>query len=1004
MNDLFYRTSAGALPRPAEPERAARGLEAWDEAAQRLEDPERAAAARALAQEPEGRDLLEAIFGNSAFLGRAIVAEPAFVLDLLTLGPDAVLSQLHGRLKGELALELDRKALMSGLRRERRRLALLVALADITGHWPLERVTEALSDFADRALDIALGHLLRKLAARGRIALGDELHPERDCGYAILAMGKMGARELNYSSDIDLIVIYDPQKCGVRDEHRPGDIFERMTRDLVGLMEERTVEGQVARVDLRLRPDPGAMPVAIAYGRAMAYYESTGQNWERAAMIKARAAAGDLEVGRAFLRELRPFVWRKNLDFWAINDIHSIKRQIVAHRGGGKIALAGHNIKLGRGGIREIEFFAQTQQLIYGGRDPSLRTARTVEALAALARAGRIDAETAEELGASYRYLRRLEHRLQMVEDQQTHSLPADDEGLRRTAVFLGYQDATDFAAATFAAMRAVETRYAELFEDAPTLSGPGNLVFTGGEPDPDTLATLAGLGYGDGAAVFHLVRSWHHGRYRSTRSTRARELLTELMPALIEAFARTPDPDGAFKRFDGFLAGLPAGVQLFSLLVVNPALFELLADIMGSAPALADHLSRNPGLMDAVLSPAFFGPSPSKSELRRTWTQTIGEARDYQDSLDFSRRWINDARFQIGVNLLRRTIDVDEAGRGLSDITDIALEGLYDPVVREFTKLHGSLPGGGLAVLALGKYGSREMTTTSDLDLIFLYDAPDGASASDGAKPLEPSVYYMRLSQRFISALTAPTAEGKLCEIDMRLRPSGDKGPIATTLAGFLRYHERDAWTWERMALTRARVVVGEADFTARIDEALQALLLAPRDPDTLLTDVAEMRARIEREFPARSAWSMKHLRGGLVDLDFLAQYLQLRHAAEHPEVLHPSTQEAFGRLAEAGLLDPGEAARLSAATRLMRRVQLLMRLTVGDTFDEESAPEGLKTLLARACEEQSFLGLRGHLLATAEGVYDVFRRLIEEPAAAARLSASPEPPPGPAAGTSRG
>ena len=984
MNDLFFRTSSGALPRPADPERAAHGLELWDEAAQRLDHPEKIAAARDIAHSPEGQILLEAVFGNSAFLGRTMVAEPAFVVDLLTQGPDAVLSQLHGRLKGELSVQTDRKALMSQLRRERRRVALLVALADISGHWALERVTRVLSEFAEAALEAALSHRLRSLAARGRLGLEDPERPRRDCGYVVLAMGKMGAQELNYSSDIDLIVLFDPDKARVAEGYRPEEIFERMTRDLVALMEERTVDGAVARVDLRLRPDPGAMPIAIPYGRAMAYYESMGQNWERAAMIKARAAAGDLEVGQAFLRELRPFVWRKNLDFWAINDIHSIKRQIVAHRGGGKIALADHNIKLGRGGIREIEFFAQTQQLIYGGRDPDLRTPRTVEALEALARAGRIDSETAGEMSRSYRYLRRLEHRLQMIDDQQTHSLPADEEGLRRLAVFMGCHDREDFAAQALSAMRAVEARYAELFEDAPTLSGPGNLVFTGGEPDPDTLETLDSLGYRDGTAVFNLVRSWHHGRFRATRSTRSRELLTELMPTLLAALGKTPDPDGAMTRFNDFLSGLPAGVQLFSLLAANPPLFELIAEIMGSAPALADHLSRNPGLLDNVLSPDFYGPSPGKSKLRRTWNQALGEARDYQEVLDFARRWANDWRFQIGVNVLRGTIDVDEAGRALSDMTDIALEGLIEPVAGEFAKAHGRLPGGGLAVLALGKYGSREMTTTSDLDLIFLYDVPEDASQSDGRKPLDPTLYYARLSQRFISAVTAPTAEGKLCEIDMRLRPSGNKGPIASTLAGFKRYHEQDAWTWERMALTRARVVVGEAGFTERIDALFQELLTRPQDPDALLRDVAEMRARIEREFPARSPWTIKYLRGGLVDLDFLAQYLQLRNAAGHPAVLHASTQEAFGRLADAGCLARNEAARLAAAMQLMRRIQFLMRLTVGDELDEEQAPDGLRILLARVCEEADFTALRSKLLATAEGAHDLFVRLIEEPAAA--------------------
>ena len=982
MSGLFFQASPDALPRPGDPDRAASGLDLWDEAAARASPPELAQRARDLAADPSGRRLLQAIFGNSPFLGRALVADVGFVLELLTDGPDLVLNQVFGGLKEELAATQDRKAAMRCLRVARRRLALLVAIADITGHWSLEQVTKALSDFADTALSAALGHLLSRAAERGQIELQSEADPTLDCGYVVLAMGKQGAGELNYSSDIDLIVIYDPKRARLAADRAASDFFIRLTRDLVALIEERSVDGYVARVDLRLRPDPGAMPVAISFGAALTYYETLGQNWERAAMIKARPAAGDLALGKAFLAELRPFIWRKHLDFWAIDDIHSIKRQIVAHRGGGTITLAGHNIKLGRGGIREIEFFVQTQQLIYGGRAPELRTPQTLEALQVLARAGRIDRQSAEELSESYRYLRGLEHRLQMVDDQQTQSLPDSDDGLARIAAFMGFDDLDSFAEATLAAMTRVQAHYAKLFEDAPSLSGGGSLVFTGGEPSPDTLSTLTGLGYKDGTAVFNLVRSWHHGRFRATRSERSRQLLTELMPALLEALGRTPNPDVAITKFDEFLSGLPAGVQLFSLLYANPSLLTLIAEIMGSAPALADHLSRNTGLLDAVLTPGFFGPRPAKSELRRTWNEAIGQARDYQDVLDFSRRWANDARFQVGVNALRQVLDVDEAGRALSDIVDIALEGLYEPVVEEFARRHGQVAGGGLAVLALGKYGAREMTPTSDLDLVFLFDANEGAAQSDGEKPLDSALYAARLSQRYIAAATAPTAEGKLCEIDMRLRPSGNSGPIASSLEAFERYHRNDAWTWERMALTRARVVVGDPDFTRAIDEAVRELLTSPLDPDQLLRDVVEMRARIEKEFPARSPWSLKYLRGGLVDLDFLAQYLQLRHAAELPEVLDASTQWAFVKLAEARCLDPKAAQRLAAATRFFRKLQLLLRLTIGDEMDEATAPEGLKVLLASAFGLADFDALRARLLATAEGVYDHYLALIERPA----------------------
>ncbi|MGF1611700.1 MAG: bifunctional [glutamine synthetase] adenylyltransferase/[glutamine synthetase]-adenylyl-L-tyrosine phosphorylase, partial [Kiloniellales bacterium] len=722
-----------AWPRAASPDRAALGLQHWAEQADRIEDPECARQVRELATDSAGRRLLEAVFGNSPFLTRCALADAPFFVRLVSHDPEPVLSQVMAGLKQELADNGDRASAMRELRRARRRVALLVALADIAGLWPLERVTGALSDFAETALSLALSHLLMRTATRGELVLSRPATPEQDCGYCVLAMGKLGARELNYSSDIDLIVIFDPAKVDYRGSRSPQEAFVRLTRDLVGLIEERTADGYVFRTDLRLRPDPGAMPVAISYGAAMAYYESMGQNWERAAMIKARPVAGDLALGREFLAELRPFVWRKHLDFWAIQDIHSIKRQINAHRGSGVIAVGGHNIKLGRGGIREIEFFAQTQQLIYGGREPALRTPRTTDALAALAAAKRINRGAARKLTAAYEFLRRLEHRLQMVDDQQTQSLPADAAGLEHLAVFMGYGTRAAFEAELIGHMRRVEAYYAELFEEAPSLSGPGNLVFTGGEPDPDTMATLTRLGFQDGAGVFNLVRGWHHGRFRATRSTRSRELLTELMPSLLQAFGATPNPDAALAKFHEFLAGLPAGVQLFSLLAANPTLLELLAEIMGGAPALAEHLSRNPGLLEAVLSSDFFGALPSRRRLDKSLTKALAQARDFQDVLDLSRRWAADRKFQVGVNLLRHTADVDYIGRTLSNIADSVLRGLLRPVREEFERAHGKLPGPGMAVVALGKLGAREMTVSSDLDLVFLYKVPEDVDESDG-------------------------------------------------------------------------------------------------------------------------------------------------------------------------------------------------------------------------------------------------------------------------------
>jgi len=572
------------LPAPADAQDEAVGFARWSDASDECGDRALASFMRDLAADADGRKLLAALFGNSPFLTECCLKEPACVRLLVEAGPDAAFAEIMASIEGGRLDALARPPLMTALRVARRRSALVVAIADIAGLWPLEQVTRALSAFAEAALESTVRHLLAAAAAEGELIRPDPGVPARGSGFIVLGLGKLGAFELNYSSDVDLILLYDAERVTYRGRRGVQHCFTRLAHELVRILGERTEEGYVCRVDLRLRPDPGSTPPAVSRQAALVYYESAGQNWERAALIKARPVAGDRAAGAEFLADLGPFLWRRHLDFAAIQDIHSIKRQIDAHRGGGGIAVAGHNVKLGRGGIREIEFFAQTQQLIWGGRVPELRTPATCDALKALARAQRITDEAEAELAESYRYLRRVEHRLQMVNDAQTHSLPEDAEGLRRVAIFLGYPNRAAFGLELTVRLAAVERHYARLFREAPTLAARGNLVFTGFEDDPDTLATLSRFGFADPQAVSAMVRGWHHGRYRAMRSQRARELLTELVPTLLKAFGASANPDFAIIRFDRFLARLPAGVQLFSLFTNNPPLVGLLAEIMAAA------------------------------------------------------------------------------------------------------------------------------------------------------------------------------------------------------------------------------------------------------------------------------------------------------------------------------------------------------------------------------------------------------------------------------------
>jgi glutamate-ammonia-ligase adenylyltransferase len=933
--------------------------------------------------DPGGNRLLESVFGNSPFLARSLLREPEYGRLLAASDPESLFSTLIADLHPKALIPLDEAAFMQTLRVARRRAALLIALADISGLWSLEQSTRALSRFAEAAVEGTVAHLLAGAAARGEIEVADADDPAKDSGFFVLALGKMGAFELNYSSDIDLMLLYDQAKVRYVGKRSAQECFVRLARNLVRLMQDLTPDGYVCRVDLRLRPDPGSTPLAMSALAAETYYEGMGQNWERAAMIKARVCAGDQDAGRAFLGQLRPFVWRKHLDFYAIQDIHSIKRQIHAVKGHRFLAVAGHNIKVGRGGIREIEFFVQTQQLIWGGRNPDLRTRATLDSLEALVAFGRTDRAVADDLAAAYRYLRHVEHRLQMIEDQQTQTLPEAGPALDELAKFCGHATTGAFEATLLEHMAKVEDHYAELFEEAPDLGGPSNLVFTGTEDDPGTVASLEAMGFPNGSTVAGFVRDWHRGRSRATRSARARELLTELMPRLLKALSATADPDLAIRRFDAFLQALPAGVQIFSLLYANPALLDLMAEIMGSAPLLADALSRRAALLENVLSAGFFEAVPRHAALDEDLRRQLEQAQGFEEALDAVRRWTKDRQFQIGVRLLRGTEDGDQAGLALSAIVDIALSRLYPLTIAEFARQHGKLPGRGMALIALGKLGSREMTVTSDLDLIFIYDIPENVEhwdtlLSDGAKPLAPIQYYARLAQRFINAISAMTGEGGLFEVDMRLRPSGASGPIASGLVPFEKYQRAEAWTWEHMALTRARVICGDASLGAVVEASVKRTLTVARDPAKLAADILDMRRRMAQQYRGDNIWDLKYLRGGQVDLDFIAQFLQLRHGHDHPEILAAEGGTVLERARDLGVLDAATADRLIAIGRLWRQLQQMIRLLVGGKVDEAALREPTRRHLAQSAGTESFEDLKALIREKAAFVYAAYHTIV--------------------------
>src|SRR3954470_18562307 len=927
--------------------------------------------------------IVAAIAEASPYLWDLIRADRDRFLALLEADPETQFAALIAEIdQAGLAVDNDDDA-MRALRRGKSEAALLIALADIAGVWPVERITRALTEFADAALRAAVRYLLRCAAAQGKFTPRDPAQPEQGSGYVVLAMGKMGAFELNCSSDIDLIVLYDEQASSLASGVEPAQFYVRLTRALVRLMQERTADGYVFRTDLRLRPDPASTQVAISVTSALNYYESTGQNWERAAMIKARPAAGDLAAGDSFLREVAPFIWRKYLDYGAVADVHAMKRQMAAFKGHDEIAIEGHNIKLGRGGIREIEFFVQTQQLIAGGRHPELRGRQTLATLNDLAEGGWISREAARDLAEAYRFLREVEHRLQMVADEQTHTLPDEREELERFARFLGFDGRDAFAAVLLDHLRNVQRHYARLFEGAPAAEASRRaLSFPAEKDDVETLDKLAGMGFRRPLEVSHMVRRWLAGEYRSLKGEFARAHLAELVPVLIDHLARAESPDQAFVTLDRFLSGLHGAARLLSLLRRNPDFVALLALILGNAPRLAEILAVHPHVMDALIEPSFFGALPDADKLAAELSGSFAQATSYEDLLDRARQFGQEHMFLIGARILSGTVSAEQAGEAFARLANVLIRAVHRAVEENFVGIYGRMKEQRSVVLALGKLGGREMTATSDLDLIIVYDFNENHPQSDGGRSLYGGQYFARMTQRLVSALAAQTNYGALYNVDMRLRPSGRSGPVATMIASFESYQENEAWTWEHLALTRARVVSGPLAFAARVEKIIRDVLCRPRDAATIAGDVVEMRAAIATEKGDSERWNLKYVAGGLIDLEFIAQYLQLVHAEKHPEILDTSTARALDKAARLSLLSADDADVLRPAVRLYQNLTQILRLCLPGPFDPKAAGAGLLSLLARAADVPDFATLEAHLKETQAKVRTSFERILEKAA----------------------
>ncbi|MCS6986002.1 MAG: bifunctional [glutamate--ammonia ligase]-adenylyl-L-tyrosine phosphorylase/[glutamate--ammonia-ligase] adenylyltransferase [Sphingomonadaceae bacterium] len=819
----------------------------------------------------------------------------------------------------------------ASLRSAKAGVHLAVAVADLSGAWSLERVTAALSRAADQAIAFALQ---AAFAERG-------VEPAAIQGLAVLGLGKLGSRELNFSSDVDLIVLHDPAVLPCLRSEEPDEAAVRVVRRLAALLSERTPDGYVWRVDLRLRPDPDATPPSLRLGAAETYYQSQAMTWERAAFIRARVVAGDRALGERFLAAIRPFVWRRSLDYSALAEIREVSFRIRDHHGDVERFGPGFDLKRGRGGIREIEFFAQAHQLIFGGREPALQAPATLDALAALAAHGRITAVDAQALAAAYRWLRTLEHRLQMRADQQTHAIPKPAAERRALAGLLGVAQWREVARRTEPHLRRVARRYDRLLAGTEPQERAERVP---AEPsDVERWAQAERLA--DPELFARSVAAWRSGRPRSLRAPEAVMAFEAVLPQLARAVGRGRHGRAGLVRLDSFIQALPSGVQFWRLLLAHPPLARTLARLLGETPVLADQLARRPELIDVVIDPP--PPLADVAAALAELPPAPASGEPLEPLLDRVRRWSAERRFRLGLDLIEGRRRPLEVARELSLMAEAAVVRLLEAVTHAFVARHGRVPRSELVVLGLGRLGGQALTPQSDLDLVLVFTG-DFRATSDGPQPLGASVYFNRLGQRLVAALSAPTAEGPLYAVDTRLRPQGAQGLLVVSLESFEAYQRDEAETWETMALTRARAIAGAPWARDEVEAALARLLTRPRDPAELRARALDMRRYMEAHKPAAGPWDVKLVKGGLVDIEFIVAVRALASGRRVSPDLDRATAEV--------------APELRAPHAFLMGLLVLLRLVL--PADRTARPDrAALELLVRGCGKKGVRDLKAEL-----------------------------------------
>ncbi|MGM0769367.1 MAG: bifunctional [glutamate--ammonia ligase]-adenylyl-L-tyrosine phosphorylase/[glutamate--ammonia-ligase] adenylyltransferase [Pseudomonadota bacterium] len=906
---------------------------------------------------------------RSVFLKQTLERHPEQVEALVrsrSLREPTTPEYLQQRWQEYLEVVVDEPSLHKALRQFRRESQFRIIWRDLMRWGDMHETIAATSAFAETCIQGALDWLHQDTCEQSGTPWGKDPVTGEECpqSMVVLGMGKLGGRELNVSSDIDLIFAF-PGKGETRGGRRSIDnqqFFIRLGQRLIQALDQITADGFVFRVDMRLRPYGQSGALALSFAALETYYQDQGRDWERYAMVKARVVAGDENAGRALMESLRPFVYRKYVDFSAFESLRSMKAMI-----GREVRRKGleNNIKLGSGGIREIEFVVQAFQLIRGGRDRELQQRELLTVLKELEELELLPSPVVNELRDAYVFLRNLEHALQGMEDKQTQLLPEDELSQARVALIMGFESWDECLQALDAHRERVGRHFADIIateeeeHDSASLDEGWHELWLSEMEDDAASQWLEEHGYEDGAGSLALLNDLRESRTVQVIQSQGRKRLNQFMPVLLQALTQVDAPSETLGRVLQLVEAILRRTAYMVLLLENPGARTQLVKLCSESPWIARQLAETPLLLDELLNAESLYHPPAKEELQDDLRQQMLRIpfEDLEEQMESLRHFKKAHVLRVAASELKGTLPLMKVSDYLTWIAEVVLDHVVDVAFANLVSRHGyprradgSACDTDFAILGYGKLGGIELGYTSDLDLVFVHNA-DPEQATDGDKPIDNAVFYTRLGQRIVHILSTQTPSGQLYEVDMRLRPSGNSGLLVSTLQAFEKYQRNDAWTWEHQALARARGVAGCAGTLAEFESLRHELLCQQRDREALRTEVANMREKMRTslgtpEAKQSATFHIKHDKGGIIDIEFMVQYLMLAHSCDHPELTQWSDNiRQLEELGRAGVIAVEDAEKLREvyitlrSTIHRRALQNLNSQVEGDAFPDERA-----------------------------------------------------------------